>query len=503
MDKSVFNWCDWTVFAFYLIGIFMLGAFFAKRQTSTREFFKAGGRLGWFPVMVSLIASIFSGISFIGQPGRIFRSDASLLISVYIVTVFSFPAVAYVLLPFYRKLDVTTAYEYLEKRFSIHVRLLGSVFFILQRFVWMTLVVLAPSLLLSVMLNIRVEYCILMIGILSTGYTALGGMAAVIWTDVAQFFILIIGQVLILGIVIMRLDGGFMQVLQTSVADNKIFGSMAIDFTKPTFWTVLITGLLLGLGKGVDQVNVQRLMAARDNDQAKKSLLYIVIFEFPRLLLLGLMGLSLYAFYVAFPDSLNSNVMAHTDTIILHFVATEVPTGIRAVIVAAVFAAAMSSFDSGLNCLAATITVDWRRRLARVDRTDRQYTAFAKSLSLLLGIGITLGAIVIYKSDIKSIVDASMKYVGFLFGPLVGIFILGIATRRARSWPVIIAALISVAVVGTLDVLNHFRPTGQKIVSVYTYGSITVILTILIGYIGSLFGKQVPAEQVREYTLLN
>lgn len=497
---SGFGTLDWTVLVAYLVGIVILGACFSRRQTTTREYFKASGRMSWFPVTLSLIATIFSAVSFLGHPARIFQADAAVTMAYMFLGMASIPLIAFILLPFYRRLDVTSAYEYLESRFSVPVRLLGSGFFIAQRFLWMALVVLAPSLALSVVMGIRVEYCILIVGLMATIYTALGGMSAVIWTDVVQFFILTAGEIMIFAVAAERVPGGYEQIFQTALQDNKIFGSLAFDLSKPTFFIILVNGLILAFGDGVDQLNVQRLMSTKNNSQARKSLLYMLLMNFPRAGIMLLMGISLYAFYKFNPELLPAEVLKNKDTLLPYFVVMEIPVVLKGLVIAALFAAAMSSFDSGLNCLVAVLTVDWYGRIFRKKSDDAQRLRFAQVLTYLLGIGITLGAIGIYWGGLKSIIDMSNKFIGFFFGPMVGVFYLGVFTKRAKTWPTIIGAMMSLATILTIDLVSTHVMNGQRILSIYFYGSTSCILTVVIGYLLSWLPVNPNSPTAGDYT---
>ena len=335
----------------------------------------------------------------------------------------------------------------------------------------------------------------------ATVYTALGGISAVIWTDVAQFFVLVSGQILFFAIIIIKIDGGLMEIIRMAVADNKIWGHFDWDLTRPTFWTIVISSILIGLGFGVDQVNIQRIMTARNEKQARKSVLYQMLWNIPHYSIIILMGISMYAFYQTFPEQLASGVKETPDMILPYFVMTQVPAGLCGLIIAGVFAAAMSSFDSGLNCITTVFIVDWYKRIIKPGQTDTQYLFLAKSLTIILGISITLLSIVIYKSGIQSIVDASNKYIGFFFGPIVGMFLLGIFTRKAKPLPVLFAAVVSVLLVLILDIINMNRDAENQIINIYFYGPIAIIGTVLIGYLGSLFGSELPYDKICGFTL--
>ena len=231
-----FQAVDWIVFVVYLGMVLVIGSLFSRRQVSTSEYFTASKSVHWLPVSISILATMFSGISFIGHPARVYRYDSAMIAWPFAVLVAT-PIVIYVLLPFYRRLDVTTAYEYLEKRFGLNVRLLASALFIGKRLFWMALVALAPSLALSAIVGLPVSWCILIIGVVATIYTGLGGMHAVIWTDAIQFVVLMLGQCLIIAWLLPNWTVGWAK-----------YGRWAWPIIKPgQAWTGIWAGPLSGL----------------------------------------------------------------------------------------------------------------------------------------------------------------------------------------------------------------------------------------------------------------
>ncbi|MFA5865450.1 MAG: sodium/solute symporter [Phycisphaerae bacterium] len=498
MEKGQFLFLDWIILIVYLVGMVLIGLKLAGKQTTTKEYFKADKQMHWFPVSLSVIATLFSGVSFIGQPARVFRYDTALIAFTFSVILIT-PIVNYVLLPFYSKLDVTTAYEYLEKRFSLNVRLVASALFILRRLFWMALVALAPSLALSAMTGIKVEYCILIIGVIATIYASLGGTSAVIWTDVIQFVIFMAGQVIIICFVAGKLDGGFGEIWRVGLASGDKLPSMDFDFSRLTFWTMLIAGCALALSDlGADQLTVQRLMAAKDLRRARISMVFNALWKIPSMTILLGMGVALWAFYKEYPHLLKLDPKEY-DKIVPYFVINELPVGISGLVIAAIFSAAMSSFSSGLNCLVTTFTVDWYKRLLKPAQEDKQYLVLAKGLSFVLGVSITILAVLFYRTGIESIIDKSNEYLGYFGGALLGIFLLGVFTRRTKALPTVLASILTVAL---LFALNYYQ-SGRKsfIIHPYMYCFLGAAMTMILGYMGSLFGPELPFEGIRNYTL--
>jgi SSS family transporter len=492
-----FHLLDWVVLIGYLVVVLLIGGIFAPRQTSTREFFKAGKRMTWWAVGISVAGSLTSGIGFLGHPARVFQYDAALAARIFSVMLVT-PIIMYLLLPFYCKLDVTTAYEYLERRFGLNVRLLASSLFILKRLFWMSLVALAPSLVLSTMTDIPVEYCILIIGISTTIYTGLGGLAAVIWTDVLQLSILVIGQITMIATIALKVDGGLGGIWRVGFANHKAWSSMDWNLAELTFWTMLISGLSLSLSdNGADQITVQALMSTKDEKSGRKSLLFNAFAKTPVTLLLIGMGVALWVFYHQFPDQLGLGPKEY-DKVVPYFVITQLPTGLSGLVVAAIFAASMNGFNSGLNSLVAALTVDWYERLIRPGQGDERYLSVAKVLNYSLGFTITLLALVIYWGGVDSIIDSSNMYLGFFGGPLLGLFLLGVITRRCKALPTVLGTVASVA--ATIGLSLWQSKTKHTLVHPYMYSLIGCLLTMALGYLGSLVGPELPYEKIAGFT---
>lgn len=471
---------DWGLIGLLLAGRLALGVYFNRRQTSTGEYFLAGQRMGWGPVALSILASLLSGISFIGHPARVYGYDCAAM-GFAIAAVLVTPVVMYGLLPAYRRLNVRTAYEYLEIRFGLNVRLLASALFILKRLFWMALVVLAPAMLLNTITGIPVETCVLLVGLFTTLYTSLGGLSAMIWADVITFVVLLGAQILIIGSVAGRLDGGLGELWTVAVENRKAWASLDFDWTRLTFWTAIVSGLILGLeGMGADQITVQLLMSARDERQARRSLLFMALFKVPgQVLLLGL-GVAIWVFYHAFPDRPGPG---QAEGAVPHFVMTELPTGAVGFILGAILCATMSCFDSGLNSLVAAVSVDWVQRLLRPGAADRRHLLFSKLLTYGLGAAVSLMAILIYRAGFTSLIDKTNNYLGFFGGGLLGIFLLAAFTRRSRALPTVFGCVAATAGIFLFDRLWNAE---GALLNPILYGVFGCAGTMVLGYGGSM-----------------
>ncbi len=493
MNHHGLGYLDWLVFAGFLLARFALGAYFSRRQTSTKEYFLASQSMHWLPVALSVMASLLSGLSFMGHPARVYTKDCALFAYAFSV-ILIIPIIMYGLLPFYRGLNVTSAYEYLERRFGLNVRLLASALFIGKRLVWLSMVVLVPSMVLSTISGISVEYCILFVGLATTIYTGLGGMSAMIWADVMQFVALLIGQVLIIGFVAARVDGGLGEIVLAGVVDKA--PSMDIDFSRLTFWTMLLAGLVLALADlGTDQISVQLLMSTRDEAHARKSLLFNALFKIPGLILLMGMGVAIWVFYRAHPAEMGLKPGEY-DRIVPYFVVTQLPTGIAGFLIAALLGATMSCFDSGLNSLVTAFSVDWYQRLIRPEANDQRYLTLAKIWTYAIGTLVTMLSLMVYKLGFNGIVDTANTYLGMFSGGLVAIFLLGIFTRRTRALPIAVGIVTSIVVLGLLATCY------KGLLDPYLNGVVGCLVTMTVAYLGSLFAPPLPKERLDGLTLI-
>lgn len=493
---SAFGTTDWAVLAAYLLIVFVVGALSARRQKTTEEYFLAGKRIPWLAAAFSIIASSFSALSYLGHPARVVRENAGMIGYAFAV-IMATPFVIFVALPFYRRMNVTTAYEYLEKRFDLDVRLIASTIFILKRLFWMALVALAPSLALSVVTGLPVWACVTIIGLIATVYTALGGMSAVIWTDVIQFLTFMVGQILIVTFVCMKVDGGFSEIMRLGYLDGKASCNFSPNMWQFTFWAALISGFFIALSDlGADQLSVQRYLTTKDLKAARKSLIFNASIKIPAMLLLLSMGVALYVFYYRVHPGAFTLGEKELDKIVPFFVVHELPAGISGLVIAAIFAAAMSSFDSGLSSLVTAFTVDWYERVLARDRSDREYLVFAKILTVLVGIAITGLALILNHFGQEGIIKMSNKYLGFFGGALLGIFVLGMLTRRAKPLATAIAAVLGVATVLLISVF------AKEYVHSLWYCAVSCVVTVALGYFLSLFGAPPAAKKLDGYTVI-
>jgi len=443
-DQTRFGTVNYAVLGVYLLALVGMGIYFARREKSTEDFFKAGGRIPWWAAGISIFGTTLSAITYMSLPAKTFATDwRYMMLNVAIVMVA--PFVVYLFLPFFRRLNVTTAYEYLEKRFDLPVRLLASVQFILLQIGRIGIVLYLPSLALAVVTGIDVEACILVMGVLCIFYTALGGIEAVIWTDVIQVIVLIGGAVFCLLLMACHIPGGWNAACEIAAeADKFRTFDFRFDLTAATFWVLLFGGFADKLiSYGTDQAVIQRYLTTKDEASARHGIWLNAIIAMPATLLFFGLGSALYVFYRMQPEALTPAVLEH-DAIFPWYIVTQLPAGVAGLLIAGLFAASMSSLDSSMNSVATAVTTDFYRRFRR-DAEDRTCLAIARWVTVLVGATGTALALLMTRWELKSLWDQMVTVLGLFGGGLAGLFLLAIFTRRTSGRAALIALLGSSA----------------------------------------------------------
>ena len=309
MDQPLFSSLDYFLMLAYILLVVGVGVWVGRGQRSTKEYFLAGRSMGWFPIGISTIASLYSAISYMGGPSEYRSYDLRLTVGIFSM-IPTAVVVMLVFMPFFHRLQVYTAYEYLEKRFNVTVRALASAVFVIWRILWMGTAVYVPSLVLHTITGFPLIPMILLVGVVATLYTVVGGMRAVIWTDVAQFFVLSAGSVLALWVVGAHVGGleGIWSVAEQG-GRTRIFDWTPDLTTRVTSWGALIGSLVANLGMyGADQVSVQRYLAAKSLKGMQKSFILNTVGGWAMGFLMIGIGLGLYAFYALHPGNLPATI---------------------------------------------------------------------------------------------------------------------------------------------------------------------------------------------------
>ena len=511
------HFLDWIVLGVYIVVIIGIGVWANRQQTDTEAYFVGNRGVKWWAAGLSIIATSFSAASILGVPGYAYVDDLWYL-QYSLGDVFAAVVVALLFIPFFHKVKgLTTAYEYLEKRFDLKSRLLGSSLFVLTVLLRAGTLLYGAALLFSVVVPTDVmpglngvEEAVVMFGVLAIIYTAMGGIAAVIWTDVIQFAVMSIG----VGASIYVASHGMGTTLAEDFATAGALGKLdllhlADPETGSAFWGKGILTAVFGYGLlamslfGTNQQPVQRYMTVSQPSEAQRALILGVSAGALGVFLSLLLGVFLFLFYQEFPALLPAGLTP--DQVMPHFVNTQVPPVLTGALVAAVFAAAMSSLDSALNSLAAALTVDFLARF-KPGIGEQTRLNFAKVVVVTSGlIGIAIG---IYASRTQApLIDLILSFMGYFAGGLLGLFLLGMLTRRANGTGAFTGALVGTAVV--LMVTKNDIPLvpplyewmGFEAVPFIWSTAIGLAVTMLVGYGVSLLGPPVRPEQLVDTTI--
>ncbi len=471
------SWLDILVIVLYFLSLAWIGWYFSKNQKSTGDYFKGGGRIPWFIVGLSIFGTSLSAITFMAIPAKAFATDWSyLLFNAGIILVV--PLIIAVFIPFFRRLNVTTAYEYLELRFNAIVRIICSVSFIIFQIGRMAVVLLLPSIALNVVTGIDIFLCIGMMGVLSLAYTLMGGIEAVVWTEAVQVVVLLGAAVAVGCSIAFQLPDGFGTIFTAAGEAGKFsLGESFFDLRQPTIWTVLIATVFTNITTyGTDQTIVQRYLTTDSEKAARKGVYTNAALTVPASLLFFFLGTALWAFYKYVPQELSMSI-TDSDAILPWYMSTALPRGVLGLVIAGLFAAAMSTLSSSMNSAATAFVTDIYRKV-QPHRDERHMLAIARWATFVLGMVGILFAVVMASWDIKSLWDEFSKFLGILLGGLGGLFLLGLVTRRANATGAL-CGLAGSIVVQTLV-------TQHQWVNLLLYSTTGFIACFVIGYVVSV-----------------
>jgi SSS family solute:Na+ symporter len=440
---------DITVLLLYFAALFCMGLYFSKRNVDTERYFLGGRSFKGWVVGLSLVGTSPSSITFLASPGAAFKTawlryipNLMLLIAVLIA--------AYVFLPFFRKGQTVTAYQYLEHRFGPSVRVYAATAFIIAQLVRVSMILYLISLVLQEITDFDATTCILISGTIVAVYTILGGIEAVIWTDVIQTIVLLLGGIVCVGIIASEIPGGLSQILAVASDQDKLSFAEMVDGTlRPVSWDLSFGSktatmmLFIGLTNWLteyssNQNTVQRFCATESESEARKAMFICAACSLPIWAFFMFLGTALYVFFQLFPATQAAEILAGTrkaEEILPFFITHYLPAGLIGLVIAAALAAAMSSLDSSINAISTVSIVDiYRRHLAK-DKSEQHYLRTAWIVATSSAVIMMAGAIYLIHADTKTLQDTATILVSLLGGGLLGIYAIGFLTDKgdARS----------------------------------------------------------------------
>lgn len=493
LAASTVTWIDIATFGIYVLATVIFGMWVGGRQKDLKTYLLAGHQMHWSIVAISVLAALFSGISFLGAPAESYNHNLIylwVLVAYFIAT----PITTLIFLPFFFRLNFYTAYEYLEHRFDLRLRRLSSASFIFRVSLWLALALYAPALVISELMAVPLWLSILITGLGTTLYTTVGGMKAVIYTDVVQFFVLLLGIIAIFTVAIRETPGGLAAAWQIAEVHGR---TRFIDFSfspdvRMTFWGALIGGVALNLVQLVtDQVSVQRYLTATNLKESQRALWFKLALTLPLISIFYLTGLVLFSFYQTHPEL--AATLTSADRLLPNFVGSQIPSPIPGLLVAAILSATMSVVSSGINSLTTATLIDFlyakkKESVSAGENHTQVHTA--RGWTIFYGVVVTLLGLVV--SKLGTLIEATAKIGGFFGGPLLGIFFLGVLSKRANSHGTLIGAIAGFIAVIFVGFFTH--------VSFMWYALIGCVLTYVVGEFASLFFPP-PDERQKSFSI--
>jgi solute:Na+ symporter, SSS family len=529
MQQAHFTVVDWAILVVYFLATMGIGFSFWRKSRSTEGFTAANRSLPGWACGLSIFATYLSSISFLALPGKAYTANWNPFVFSLSLPIATWVALKY-FLPYYRRSTEVSAYAHLEHRFGAWARVYASLCYLLTQLARIGAVMYLMALPLSILVGWDIRTIIVITGISVTIYAFVGGIVAVIWADALQAIVLMVGAVVCAVVMLMGLPEGPGQVFSIGAEHDKFsLGSFGIWPTQATFWVVLLYGVAMNLQNfGIDQNFTQRYIAAKSDKEARKSVILGGLLYVPVSAVFFFIGTGLFAYYQTHPADLDEarnavavqklasegvkagsenyeQVVAERqaaltdkdigDKIFSHFIGAKLPMGITGLLVAAIFAAAMSSISTSLNSSATLLMTDYYKRFFKKDASEKQEMTFLSGATVvwgILGTGIALMLI-----NVESALDAWWTLSGILGGGILGLFLLGMISRRAQNPAAVTGVILGVVVILWMTVSDKSPEwLGPLAVPFHSF-MIPVVGTLAILLVGLLASKLIQGRAAK------
>jgi len=476
-----FTFLDYSVLVLYLVATAIFGLWMGRGQVTLRDYFLGGRNLPWWAVCFSIVATETSTLTFIGVPAIAF-SGSMVFIQVALGYIIGKTLVSFLLIPAYFKGEIQSAYEVLFFRFGKPTRNASALVFQVNRALADGVRLFATALVLSVVTGIGDIWTVTIIGVITVVYTVYGGLTAVVWNDVVQLFVYVGGALLAALLLVDRIPGGLDTVLSTASDAGKLqFFDFAFSWNNPyTFWAALIGGAFLTFAThGTDQMMVQRYLACRSRRDSQMALIASGVIMLAQFFVFLTIGVMLYCFYDLFPME---QELTQADRVFPTFIVQEMPSGISGLIIAAVFAAAMSTLSSSLNSLSSSTVNDFYRAYIAPKASDGHYLRVSRLVTVAWG--LVLVVVSILARNWGEVLEVGLTITSLVMGSVLGVFLLGALGRVATQRGALVGMVCGL--IATLAA--HF--SGYLAWTWYVL--IGTMVTVLVGLVVSRAWAQRP-----------
>lgn len=479
---------DWVIIVTYSLSTLFLGWWFSRKQKDTSEYFVGSGSMNPLLIGVSLFATLLSTISYMSYPGEALGKGP-----VYLTNLLAYPVIFLVVgfgfLPVYMKLKVTSAYELLEEKLGLSIRLLGASLFLILRLFWMSLLVYLTAKAIAIMIGVdesAIPWIVVATSAFAITYTSLGGLRAVVITDLMQTLLLYGGALLVIGTITVKMGGfhWFPTHWQTGWDTQPLF---SLDpSTRVTVLGSILSVLVWHCSTaGGDQVSIQRFMATRDAKTARKAIGMQLIVASIVAITLAITGFALLGYFQANPDLLPEGmaIKASADKIFPHFIAFHLPPVVSGFVMAGLFAAAMSSVDSGVNSITAVVMSDYLDRFGRKPQSERKHVLLARGMAIGIGVVVVLISTVMEHVP-GNITAVTTKTVNLLTVPIFILFFFALFVPFANAkgvWVGVTCSITAAILVAFSGPIFGMNDQGRDPVSFQWIAPVALVVGVSVG----------------------
>lgn len=480
----------WAVVGVYALLMVGMACFFIFKKKDENDYFRGGNRIPWYVAGMSIFATMLSSITFIAIPTQAYLQDWRYFVMAFFIIGMA-PVAIYYYLPFFCRLGITSAYEYLEKRFNLGVRLFGSAAFVVFMVCRVAVVTLLPAIALNAVTGISIDACILICGILTMIYCSLGGLEAVIWSDFVQGIVLMGGAVSVLVLLILKTGAPgehFSTFWNVASTYNKnTMWDFRFILTQPVFWVVAVQGLISNLSSYTsDQCVIQRYIATPDENATKRSLWFNGCMSvFAQVVFYGI-GMALFAFYHTHPEAMDVT-MPKGDSVLPIFMATEIPPWLAGLVIAAVFAATISTLSANLSSASTAVVTDFVKRF-NPGISGKAQIRCGQVCTYVVGIIGIMAALTLARMESSALFDNFNKYIAMLTAGLTGLFFMGVFMPRIKGMAAVLGLAANYFVCFSCEIL-HCDVFGLKF-HPFLLGGVGLVVCVAVAYVASFIIRE-------------
>ena len=435
----------WSVLSAYFLLMAGMAWHFIRKRKSADEYFTGGGRIPWYVAGMSIFATMLSSISFLAVPAQFYISDWRYFPMTFGIFALA-PIVIHFYLPFFRRLRVASAYEYLERRFNAAVRLFASGAYVVFMVSRVAIVTLLPALALNAMTGASIDACILVCGAATIVYCAFGGFEAVVWSDFVQGIVLVSGALAILVALVHGTEGGLAGAWTSASSHGK---TTLIDLrflaTEPVLWVVLVLAVVENLSSYTsDQCVIQRYLSVKDEKAAARSIWFNGVFTVVVCAVFSAIGTALWTYYRSHPEMLDPS-LPKADSILPFFIVSGLPPALAGLVAAALFAATVSTLSANLSSAATALTADFVLKF-RPGTSPESQVRWGRAFTFATGLLGIAAALLLAHTDTRSLFDKFKEFISVLTAGLAALFFLGVFVRRVGGRAAVLGLVLNYAV---------------------------------------------------------